>query len=280
MMHRWITGLLLCMFATAAAHAAPFAYAIDGDGAPGNVYRIDLANNSIVLIGTTGVADTIEASSFGSGGTTLYALSDGTDSLYTMNTANGAATLIGPFGFDISDPGMAFCPDNGTMYLVSEEGDLYTVNLATGAGTLVGAGGGYGPTALSCTVSGVLYAVSDSTDSLYTVNRATGLPTVVGPLGVTIQDGGLGMNGPTLLMVADDDAPTNLYQVNTTTGAATIVAQLDAGNLALESMAVAEEAAGGVIGVASIPSLSEWALIALASLLAASAIGALRRTRQ
>lgn len=259
-----------------AAQASPFAYVVDGDNTPGNFYRIDLADNTITLLGQVNTSADVEASSFGPGGTTLYVFADGDDTLYTVDIATGNATTVGPLGADVNDPGMAFCPDDSIMYLVSEEGDLYSLNLSTGAGTLIGGGGGYGPTALACTTTGTLYAVSDDDDQLYTVDRATGAATVVGPLGISISDAGLGLNGSTLLLVTDN-APTNLYQVDTSTGAATIVAVLDAGELSLESMAVDEEAAGGPIAPTSIPALSTWGMIFLSSLLALLALFKLRR---
>lgn len=259
-----------------AAQASPFAYVVDGDTTPGNFYRIDLADNTITLLGQVNTGADVEASSFGPGGTTLYVFADGDDTLYTVDISTGNATSVGPLGVDVNDPGMAFCPDDGIMYLVSEEGDLYSLNLTNGAGTLIGSGGPYGPTALACTATGTLYAVSDADDQLYTVDRTTGAATVVGPLGVDISDAGLGLNGGTLLLVTDD-LPTNLYQVNIGTGAATVLAVLDAGELSLESMAVDEEAAGGPITPTSIPTLSTWGMIFMSSLLALLALFKLRR---
>jgi DNA-binding beta-propeller fold protein YncE len=272
-------GLLALGFAVAApAIARPFAYSGDGDTTGGNLYRIDLATNAVTVVGPMpGVL--LEGLSFGPGGTTLYGFDDSGSNIYSIDKNTGTPTLIGPLGTEEVDVGLAFCPDNGTMYLLGESGRLYRVNLSTGAGTLIGSGSNYGPTALSCTTSGTLYAVSDATNSLYTVNRTTGAETLVGPLGVDIADAGLGSDGSRLLMVADG-APTVLYQINTTTGAATQIAVLDAGDLSFESMAVDEEAAGGPIATAepqSIPTLSEWGFILLSGLLALGTIVTLRR---
>lgn len=272
-------GLLALGFVVAAsAIARPFAYSGDGDTVGGNLYRIDLATNAVTIVGPMpGVK--LEGLSFGPGGTTLYGFDDEADNIYAIDKNTGAPTLIGALGADESDVGMAFCPDNGTMYILGESGSLYRVNLATGAGTLIGSGSSYGPTALSCTASGTLYAVSDSTDSLYRVDRTTGAETLVGPLGVDISDAGLGSDGSRLLMV-DDGAPTVLYQINTTTGAATQIAVLSADDLSFESMAVDEEAAGGPIATPAtqaIPTLSEWGLILMSGLLALATIVTLRR---
>lgn len=271
-----LSALLLGLAIAGSVSARPFAYSGDGDTTGGNLYRIDLANNSLTTVGP--MADVLlEGLSFGPGGTTLYGIDDSADALYIINTTTAATTLVGSLGIDEADPGMSLCPDNNIMYLSGESGNLYSINLATGAATPIGPTG-LNITGLACSVSGQLYGYDDSDDNLYAINRTTGAATLIGPLGFDSADGGLGFNGSQLLLV-NDGAPTNLYRVNTSTGAATLITQLSPDDLSFESMAVDEEAAGGVISPTQIPTLSEWGMIILSSLLALGTVLVMRRQR-
>ena len=235
-------------------YAAPFAFAADGDVVGGNLYQIDLANNSITTIGPiTGFR--VEGMTVGPN-SIIYAATDNTDELITINTTTGAGTVVGSFGVALSNPGLAYCADNNIMYMV-DVGSLYSVNLATANLTLIGTGVNPDTTGLACSGNGQLYVLNRSSDTLYTVNRTTGAATFVGNLGINIADGGLTFNGSQLLMVSDN-TPTNLNALNTSTGAATVLAQLNASGLNLESLTVA-----GLSNVQDIPTLSEWALILL-----------------
>ena len=62
--------------------------------------------------------------------------------LYTVNTATGATTSLGPIGFAVT--GLAVDPTTGTLYgstsmqSPSNPGSIIAINKTTGAGTLVG----------------------------------------------------------------------------------------------------------------------------------------------
>lgn len=63
----------------------------------------------------------------------------GPATLYRLSMANGAATPVGPIGFD-NVGALDFAP-NGTLFGVGYNGSdsiLITINPATGAGTLIG----------------------------------------------------------------------------------------------------------------------------------------------
>ena len=73
----------------------------------------------------------------------IYGIDAYDDNLYSINTATGAATIIGPLGIDIDEEAqdMEYDKDNELLYLagiVTGVGSLYTVNTTTGAATLVG----------------------------------------------------------------------------------------------------------------------------------------------
>lgn len=253
------------LFSGLAVQAAPFAYTADGDTVGGNLYRIDLASNTLTTVGAiTGTE--IEGLAFGPG-PVLYGIVEGGTDLLSLNTTTAAVSVVGALGVSVDNHGMSYCQDTSSMYLANDGGELYTVNLATGAATLVGIDLNYFPTALTCTQAGVLFAISDFSDSLYTVNRTTGQATLVGALGINIADGGLARNGTQLIMVSDN-SPANLYQLNPTTGVASLITQLNAGGLNLESLSVDSEV-NAVLPAApeKIPTLSLWAFPILISFL-------------
>lgn len=256
-------SLLSC----SAAFAAPFAYTVDGDTTPSPLYKIDLATNAFSSVGVI-TGHELESLSFGSG-QVLYGVDNGSGELITVDVNTAAPTVVGPLGVSVTDPGMAYCSDNGIMYLASEGGEFYSIDLATGTATLLGSDGNYRPTGMTCTTGGILYAIDDDQDSLFTVDRNTGMATLVGPLGVDIADGGLGRNGSQLLMVADE-SPTNLYEVNSATGAASIIVELDSGNLGLEGLSVDTEGddpgnAAPALPATAIPTVSTWGLLLMIS---------------
>ena len=71
----------------------------------------------------------------------LYGVSQGFSSLYTINQATGAATLVGPTGVAGGVlSGLAF-RDDGLLFAANLNGNLYIINPLTGAATLIGATG-------------------------------------------------------------------------------------------------------------------------------------------
>lgn len=265
------TGLatLVILAATQAqAQQTPYAYAIDGDtSTDAPFYRIDLNTYAITQIGTV-TGDTFESLSFGPGANTLYAYTDSGNDLYTIDINNGTQTLVGATGVNTSDAGLAYCPDNSTMYLAGESNELFTVNLNTGAATLVGATG-TSVTGLEC-VNGILYGADDSSDSLYSLDRGTGASTLIGALTlngnpVDISDGGLGLAPNGDLLLVEDSVPSNLYRIDTATGAMTILAELDPGDLSLESLASEFGAAPEEFSARPVPALPLGGLLGLAT---------------
>src|SRR5207248_2729921 len=76
------------------------------------------------------------------------------DQLITINTATGAATIVGPLGTNVTIPvvgGLEFDPVTGILYY-SDNTNLYTVNPATGLATFIGAHGVTGIAGLAATV--------------------------------------------------------------------------------------------------------------------------------
>jgi hypothetical protein len=103
-----------------------------------NLYRIDPAACSPTLVGPFGTSLMI-AIAIGPQGV-MYGHDIGTDSIYTIDTTTGAATLVGPTGYAANyAQGMDFDNDDGTLYIwlyMGSGANVYgTVDLATGAVT-------------------------------------------------------------------------------------------------------------------------------------------------
>ena len=119
---------------------------------------------------------------------TAIGIDSSDDTMYSINLATGATTLIGGVGFGDVE-GISFQPGTGVLFGVDDSTNvLVTCNTATGACTSVGSLGVdvFNP-GLAFTCGGMLYVVSQESDpevnALYTVNTATGAATLVGSLG-------------------------------------------------------------------------------------------------
>ena len=75
---------------------------------------------------------------------TLYGTSGQTDSLYTINTTTGVATLIGALDTNTSFNGLAYEAATDSLYMSDSVSDhLFLVNRVTGAATTIGSGFGF-----------------------------------------------------------------------------------------------------------------------------------------
>lgn len=153
---------------------------------------------------------------------TLLAVDLLTGNLNSINSANGAATLIGATGLN-SPIGISFSP-GGTLYALTLIGNLYTINPATGASTLVTTVSnlttGEGDIAFS--PSGTLYEVGGANGTntdLFSINTTTGVATDIGHITTNSHDlSAMAFDSSGNLWVFDQ-AGSQLYRVNTATGA-------------------------------------------------------------
>ena len=105
------------------------------------LYIIDPETGQTNLVGRVGAPirglafDPTDGTLWGSEGA-------GEDGIYTIDTANGAATKIGDTGLGVSTPDIHF-DENGNLFGVKGGGqgvnDLIAINKSTGAGTVIGA---------------------------------------------------------------------------------------------------------------------------------------------
>lgn len=171
----------------------------------------------------------------------LYGWTEAADDPVLWNKAAGTVTVIGESGIGTWEQSLAF-DNNDVMYFLNGDENLYTINTTTGAATLVGA------------VTGVTtgYAhhgdFNPATNQLYAINQTndSGTPN-----------------------------PRALYVIDITTQS--VVATLPTvDNLHTLAFTDAAPAAAPT----SIPTLSEWGMILLSSLLALGTIITLRHKRQ
>ena len=110
-----------------------------------NLYTVDITTGQTMLIGADGLTTSLVGLACDNDGT-IYgydAVLSGMSSLYTLNKANGTATLIGPMGVGFcyaQDP--AYDRDNDILYVagytqVGTSG-LYTCDVSTGVVTFLG----------------------------------------------------------------------------------------------------------------------------------------------
>lgn len=201
-------------------------------------------------VGNYGSYDFFAGDFLGGDFSKLYALEYTTNALYTIDTATGAVTLIGP-----STPlsgevwtGMTGAVD-GTLYASStniSRSTLYTINPSTGAATVVGQiTNAPGIIDIAINPAGEMYGVDIVGDNLVRIDPATGAGTVVGPLGVNANYAqGLDFDdlSGTLYWASYSASGGELRTINTTTGASTLVGAFP-GGAEVDCLAIATTAA-------------------------------------
>jgi hypothetical protein len=153
----------------------------------------------------------------------------GTDgaNLYLIDTATGAASLIGPHGPVESAIGALAFADNGVLYGISltDDAQLYRIDVTTGVASAIGPLGiGFiFEGGLTFDAAGRLIGVDqgdDNTATTFEINTATGAATIIGPPGGQARD----INGLTRddTVVYGIDRPSNsLGRLDVATGSYT-----------------------------------------------------------
>jgi hypothetical protein len=185
---------------------------------------------------------------------TLYGIDYVADNLITIDTATGAATIVGALGFE-GVHSLAYDSRSGMLYGVDNAlNQLITIDRTTGAGTAVGPIGARNVQGLAFdsagTLYGVEYGVDLALDVLFTINTATGAATVVGPLGFTAVSS-LAYDSSSGILYGVDYIRDQLITINATTGAATAV-----------GTAPGTAGPGNVVGLTFSPSGTLYAAVA------------------
>ncbi|MET0622683.1 MAG: Ig-like domain-containing protein [Pyrinomonadaceae bacterium] len=159
--------------------------------------------------------------------------SRGSSTLYSIDESTGAATAIGPVGFQAVSA-MDF-DSSGKLYAVGRRpadrvSVLITINTATGVGTEVGPTRveelGFGDSVADISFrpsDGVLYAYLEAGDGLGTINKLTGEATALGPSGANCCGNGMAFSPEGVLFHSNDNSFNILNQLN---GLATVVAPM------------------------------------------------------
>jgi hypothetical protein len=158
----------------------------------------------------------------------------GPSTLYSIDRSTGAATAVGPIGFN-QVGAMDFHPATGVLYATAVRPSdatpvLITINPATGVGSEVG------PTGISDRVADVsfrtdgtlfLFNVDGGEESfgIFVVNLSSGAATLVGLTGTTDFGGGNGIafDAADVLFHSNE---ARSYRLDTGTGAATLIAEM------------------------------------------------------
>jgi hypothetical protein len=280
-----ITAMLAMVVSllSVSAQAAATLYAATGSGGvAGNLYVIDPNSGSAsvagpILLGATPVALTGLAVHPQTG--VIYGATASSDATIPRHlvriTPTGAVTDIGTLGVSSAD--IAFSPA-GILYMSSgASGNLFVVNLGSGLATSLGptsfgsaSGGG-----LAVTAGNIgLYLPNGASGVLATLNLTTGAGAA-GPAltGAPIAGGTMNaasVNSTGVLYAVNGNfggGVGNLVTINLTTGAVTNIGTLPPD---IDALAFA-------LGSEGVPTLSEWAMIVMALLLAATGFLAMRR---
>jgi len=215
----WAAFTLALCFAIPAS--ATTAYMITGSDQFGTV---NLSTGAFSSLGSTEVGGTPEPlDGLGETGGMLFGAGGANDdTLYSINTANGALTSIGASatieyaGFGSTLTG---------LFGLSTTGNLYSVNATNGATTEIGTNiVTIGGTLSLSTGSSTLYLAEffNGAYNLYTINTTNGQATLIGPTG-GVPIGALLWDGASTLY-GGQDSPDPLFvdTLNTSTGLATV----------------------------------------------------------
>jgi hypothetical protein len=173
---------------------------------------------------------------------TLFGASSASDQLLRIDLELGAATPVGPLGYD-QVHALAFDPNAGVLYAAAvNDGVLLTVDTSTGAASEVGPLGYFTVTGLAFDVgTDTLYASDLFSGQLHTVNTTTGAATPVGPLSAAIS--GLSFDPLTNTLFGIDEDTARLVSIDTTSAALTPIGP--AGSSSVDGLAL--DSGGGVL---------------------------------
>ncbi len=145
----------------------------------------------------------------------------GTQSLYSIDSATGAATLIGDTGVR-KFVGIEFNASTNTLYGLTTSADLYRINIFTGAASLVAnLPTSYIEGDLAYDANGTLWGADVGVVGTVNTGNALLLPTALTALGDV---SGLAFSASGALLAFDQSGVRDaVYRIDTATGATTLV---------------------------------------------------------
>lgn len=219
-------------------------------------------------------------------GGTLYGVGfDGANTvLITINTTTGEGTRVGSLGFgNLFVQDIAFRPADGVLFAFAE-GLIFTIDTSTGAAAILGDAGIGFPFGNSLAFQGTTLYYANESD-LYTIDQTTGAATLVRPIVYQSAFGnfprpaamkfepGAGTLWSTVVGNPGSTVRDNLAVIDPATGQTTLV-------MALPPTTDGIAVTSGALPIgAGIPTLSEWAQMALVAIIVLGGVAALRRRR-
>ncbi len=153
-----------------------------------NLYTVDPTSGNENLVGPVGF-EGCSAMDFHPSTLVLYAIcvdqEDGTADLITVNTSNGAGTLVHTLTLQafIKVPDMSFRNSDGQLFIWLELGDrLATVDIGTGVVTVLGSGSTGNGNGLAFSLDDTLFRTTGVIFTLETLNQGNGAPLTSIPL--------------------------------------------------------------------------------------------------
>jgi len=201
---------------------------------------VNIGTGALTTVGSVGLGNFgIADLAFRADGT-LFAWSENSDDLITINTATGAGTIVGNAGVSTRGSGLEFLQDGRLIYTGNNSnGALRTVDPATGLTTVIG-------TLTGAPVAGMpVNALSVAPDGSLWGSQLTAFPS--------------GAGGP---------APTALIRINPTTA---VVTNVGASINRLDAIAW--------VCAPAVPTMSDWIMWLTAATLLAVGTWQIRRRR-
>ena len=252
------------------------------------MYRINMMTGVASELGPTGFSK-IEALSINREGE-IFGVNPASAQLVKCLSTTGACSAVGLLNGVAqlqTNAGMAFSAA-GVLYLAINA-VVYRVDPLTAAAVALGSSGpalsGLAGVAPSATCASGLFGIGGNTDrgKFYCINVSNGVATLLGTIGLTPLDSGLDGDSVTgLVWGVSNDTPGQVFAIDPTTLALSNLNTVTLGGSPLggfESLAIVH-VADEVAGPTPVPTLSQIALILLASSMAAvMTLTLLRRAR-
>lgn len=258
----WMTGFQI---AALSAQAGEGPRLLGADGTSGQLLEIDPASGATSLIGPFSHA-AVASLAYDSSSGTLFATTAGASNglLLRVNPSTGATTRVGALGIDCCMHGLAYNPDNDTLYGVRSGNPvrLYAIDRDTGEASIVAPLVLIGLADLAYDTTNHVMWLSDVIGQrLFEVDLDTGALTLVGPFNATTlpfpQVGVAMAYHPSFGLLASDNTgvpgnPNPLFQVNTSNGQTSLIGHMSSTNvlgLAFLADCVADLNGDGVVAL-------------------------------
>lgn len=283
----------ITLIASAALSAAPIGYSVRSD-TDRKLYSIDMATGVATELGPTGFSK-VEGLAINDAGE-IYGVNPPTGQLVKCGAATGACTAVGVLsglpqvqtnaGLGFSSTGVLYLAMNAVIYRV-DPSTAATAALGTTGPALSGLAG----VAPTDTCPSGVFGMGGNSDKgkIYCINTTNGVATLLGNINVAPLDVGLDGDLTTgLVWGVTNDVPGKVFAVTPSTLVVSNVNTVTLNGVEIggfESLAIVhsatpttgnDQAQGGI----SVPTMSQWALILLSTLLMTFGVVASRHRTQ